>query len=60
MIRHEHVLIAQAQQSASCNASHTVEARRGHITLLDVAQLEQAACECCESVKGHYERLLAV
>jgi len=27
MIRHEQVLLAQAQQSAGCNASHTVEAR---------------------------------
>src|SRR5438876_9612779 len=101
------VLLAQAQQSAGCNASHTVEARmcrwllrirdltgsddmkltqeflaqmlgvrrtsvsliagtlqkagfikyrRGHITLLDMAQLQQGACECYETVKGHYER----
>jgi CRP-like cAMP-binding protein len=27
LIRHEQVLLAQAQQSAGCNASHTVEAR---------------------------------
>jgi CRP-like cAMP-binding protein len=27
MVRHERVLFAQAQQSAACNASHTVEAR---------------------------------
>jgi CRP-like cAMP-binding protein len=27
LIRHEQVLFAQAQQSAACNASHTVEAR---------------------------------
>jgi hypothetical protein len=27
IIRHEQVLLAQAQQSAGCNASHTVEAR---------------------------------
>jgi CRP-like cAMP-binding protein len=27
LIRHEQVLFAQAQQSAGCNASHTVEAR---------------------------------
>ena len=27
LIRHEQVLLAQAQQSAACNASHTVEAR---------------------------------
>jgi hypothetical protein len=27
LIRHEQVLLAQAQQSAGCNASHSVEAR---------------------------------
>jgi len=27
LIRHEQVLFAQAQQTAACNASHTVEAR---------------------------------
>ena len=27
LIRHEQILLAQAQQSAACNASHTVEAR---------------------------------
>jgi hypothetical protein len=27
LIRHEHVLFAQSQQSAACNASHSVEAR---------------------------------
>ena len=27
LIRHEQVLFAQAQQSAGCNASHSVEAR---------------------------------
>ena len=109
LIRHEQVLLAQAQQSAGCNASHSVEARmcrwllrlrdltgsdelkltqeflaqmlgvrrssvsvvagtlqsagfirykRGNIRLLDVEQLQQGACECHETVKGHYERLL--
>jgi CRP-like cAMP-binding protein len=111
IIRHERIVLAQAQQSAGCNASHTVEARmcrwllrirdltgsvqikltqeflaqmlgvrrtsvslvagtlqkagfityrRGTIVLLDVAQLEQGACECHETVKGHYERLLTI
>lgn len=111
LIRHEQVLFAQAQQSAGCNASHTVEARmcrwllrirdltgldkmeltqeflaqmlgvrrtsvsvvagtlqkagfikytRGRITLLDIAQIEAGACECYQTVRGHYERLLAV
>jgi len=111
LIRHEQVLFAQAQQSAGCNASHTVEARmcrwllrirdltgsddmqltqeflaqmlgvrrsavslvagtlqkagfikysRGHIHLLDIAQIEAGACECHLTVKGHYERLLTI
>ena len=111
LIRHEQVLFAQAQQSAGCNASHTVEARmcrwllrirdltgsdsmpltqeflaqmlgvrrssvsvvagtlqkagfikysRGHIRLLDIEQIEAGACECYQTVKGHYERLLAI
>ena len=110
LIRHEQVLLAQAQQSAGCNASHSVEARmcrwllrmrdltgsddlkltqeflgqmlgvrrssvsmvagtlqsagfirykRGNIRLLDVEQLREGACECYETVKGHYERMLA-
>jgi CRP-like cAMP-binding protein len=111
LIRHEQVLFAQAQQSAGCNASHTVEARmcrwllrirdltssdqldltqeflaqmlgvrrtsvslvagtlqragliayrRGHIRLLDIAKLTTDACECYETVKVHYGRLLVV
>ena len=111
LIRHEQVLLAQAQQSAGCNASHTVEARmcrwllrirdltgsnempltqeflaqmlgvhrsavslvagtlqtagfirysRGRIRLLDIDQVEAGACECYQTVKGHYERLLAI
>ena len=34
--------------------------RRGNIHLVDIEQLEQSACECYETVKGHYERLLAL
>jgi CRP-like cAMP-binding protein len=111
LIRHEQVLFAQAQQSAGCNASHTVEARmcrwllrirdltglddmkltqeflaqmlgvtrssvsvvagtlqtagfvayrRGHIRLLDIERLEEGACECRATVKGHYQRMLAM
>lgn len=111
LIRHEQVLFAQAQQSAGCNASHTVESRmcrwllrirdltgsddmpltqeflaqmlgvrrssvslvagtlqkagfikyrRGHVRLLDIAQIEAGACECYQTVKGHYQRLLTV
>jgi len=111
LIRHEQVVLAQAQQSAGCNASHTVEARmcrwllrirdltgsddlkltqeflaqmlgvrrtsvslvagtlqkagfikysRGKIRLLDIPQIEQGACECYETVQGHYGRLLTM
>jgi CRP-like cAMP-binding protein len=40
LIRHEQVLLAQAQQSAGCNASHTVEARmcRWLLRLHDLTQ----------------------
>lgn len=111
LIRHEQVLFAQAQQSAGCNASHTVEARmcrwllrirdltevddlyltqeflaqmlgvrrssvsvvagtlqkagfikytRGRVRLLDIEQIEAGACECYQTVKGHYEWLLTI
>ena len=33
--------------------------KRGHIRVLDVDAIEQAACECYGTVKGHYERMLA-
>ena len=34
--------------------------RRGNIHLVDLEQLEESACECYETVKGHYQRLLAL
>jgi CRP-like cAMP-binding protein len=109
LIRHEQVLFAQAQQSAACNAAHTVEARlsrgllrmrdlsesdtlpltqeflaqmigvqrnsvsiaanmlqqdgvirysRGQIEITDLKGLKKTACECYETVKAHYDRLL--
>jgi len=109
LMRHEQFVLAQAQQSAACNASHAVEARisrwllrcrdlagsndialtqeflaemmgvrrtsvslvantlqqaglikyrRGHIRVLDVEGLQDAACECYETVKAHANRLL--
>jgi CRP-like cAMP-binding protein len=109
LMRHEQFVLAQAQQSAACNASHPVEARisrwllrcrdlaasddialtqeflaemmgvrrtsvslvantlqqaglikyrRGHIRVLDVEGLQDAACECYETVKSHAGRLL--
>ena len=30
---------------------------RGNIHLVDIEQLEQSACECYETVKGHYARV---
>jgi CRP-like cAMP-binding protein len=109
LIRHEQVLFAQSQQSAACNASHTVEARmcrwllrmrdladgdtltltqeflaqmlgvrrpsvsivantlqkaglieyrRGRIRLIDMSGLKTGSCECYNTVRSHFERLL--
>ena len=109
LIRHEQMILVQAQQSAACNISHTLEARlarwllrcrdlmdsddldltqeflgqmlgvrrtsvslvagtlqqsgliryrRGHIHILDVDGLREAACECYETVRAQSERLL--
>ncbi len=43
LIRHEQVLLAQAQQSAGCNASHTVESRmcRWLLRIRDLTQSNQ-------------------
>jgi CRP-like cAMP-binding protein len=46
-------LVARTLQKAGF-----IKYKRGHIRLLDIAQLEAGACECYETVKGHYERLL--
>jgi CRP-like cAMP-binding protein len=35
-----------------------IEYSRGKIRLLDIQQIEQGACECYETVKKHYKRLL--
>jgi CRP-like cAMP-binding protein len=32
--------------------------RRGHIKVLDVDGLQEAACECYETVKAHYDQML--
>jgi Mn-dependent DtxR family transcriptional regulator len=37
-----------------------IKYRRGNIHLIDTEQLEQGARECYATVKGHYERLLAL
>jgi CRP-like cAMP-binding protein len=109
LIRHEQVLFAAAQQSAACNASHTVEARlcrwllrmrdlagddlvvtqeflaqmlgvrrtsvslvagtlqgagliryrRGHVRVVDVDGMKDAACECYEAVNANYDLLFS-
>jgi CRP-like cAMP-binding protein len=109
LIRHEQALFVQAQQSAACNASHTVEARlsrwllrardlshsdtlaftqeflaemlgvqrtsvsvvantlqeagmiryrRGRIDIVNLDALQEGACECYQTVKAHYDRLV--
>jgi CRP-like cAMP-binding protein len=109
LIRHEQMILVQAQQSAACNVSHALEARlarwllrcrdlmtsdnleltqeflgqmlgvrrtsvtlvastlqqaglikyrRGHIHIIDVEGLRDAACECYQTVKSHSDRLL--
>jgi CRP-like cAMP-binding protein len=109
LVRHEQLILVQAQQSAACNISHTLEARlarwllrcrdlmdsndlsltqefigqmlgvrrssvsiiagalqqaglvryrRGHIRIIDLEGLRDAACECYATVKSHSDRLL--
>jgi CRP-like cAMP-binding protein len=109
LIRHEQTVYAQAQQSAACFATHTVQARlsrwllrardlsaseelnftqeylgemlgvrrssvtivahtlqeaglirysRGKIKILNPEGLKDSACECYETVKLHYEKML--
>jgi CRP-like cAMP-binding protein len=108
--RHDQIVLAQAQQSAACNAIHQIEERlcrwllraadllqsrdlfltqeflgqmlgvrrtsvtlvahrlqalnlikyrRGHIQLLDLDGLTEAACECYEAIKTQREMVLA-
>jgi CRP-like cAMP-binding protein len=109
LVRHEQFLLSQAQQSAACNASHSVEARlsrwllrahdlngshtqlftqeflaemlgvrrtsvslvantlqqaglikyrRGQIQITNLEGLQEASCECHDTVQASYERLL--
>ena len=56
-------MLGVRRSSASIVAGTLQEAgfityRRGHIRLLDVAQIEQGACKCYGAVKAHYRRLL--
>ena len=48
-------LVASTLQKAGL-----IKYTRGNIRLLELEQLEQSACECYETVKGNYERLLAL
>ncbi|MBI4366162.1 MAG: Crp/Fnr family transcriptional regulator [Deltaproteobacteria bacterium] len=111
LIRNEQATFAQAQQSAACNAAHTLEARmcrwmllvrdltgrdefnltqeflaemlgvrrtsvsvvagtlqqagmiqyrRGHMQLTDLDGLRAAACECYQTVRTQFDRLLGI
>jgi hypothetical protein len=46
-------IVAGALQKAGL-----IRYRRGHIKVLDVDGLQEATCECYETVKGHYEQML--
>ena len=35
-----------------------IKYRRGNIEIVDVEGLRESACECYETVKGHYQQLL--
>lgn len=47
-------LVAQTLQKAGL-----IRYKRGHVRILDVEGVKDAACECYETVRGHYERLLS-
>ena len=47
-------LVASTLQNAGF-----ISYRRGNIRLLDIAGLQDGACECYETVKANYARLLA-
>jgi CRP-like cAMP-binding protein len=56
-------MLGVQRTSISLVAAHLQRAgliryKRGHITVLDVAGLREAACECYETVRGHYEQML--
>ena len=46
-------IVAGALQKAGL-----IRYRRGHIKILDVEGLKEGACECYETVKGHYDQML--
>jgi CRP-like cAMP-binding protein len=44
--------------AAALQRAGLIRYRRGHITILDVDGLKEAACECYETVKAHYDQML--
>ena len=46
--------------AATLQKAGFIEYRRGKIRLVDIEGLEEGACECYGTVKGHYERLLSI
>jgi CRP-like cAMP-binding protein len=44
--------------AAKLQEAGLISYRRGHITIVDRPGLEKTACECYETVKGHFARLL--
>jgi CRP-like cAMP-binding protein len=47
-------LVAGALQRAGL-----IRYRRGHVQILDVEGLKEAACECYETIKAHYDQMLS-
>jgi len=47
-------LVAGALQRAGL-----IRYRRGHVQILDVEGLKEAACECYETIRAHYDQLLS-
>lgn len=39
--------------------SGLIKYRRGHIEVLDAVHLQDASCECYETINDHFERLVA-
>ena len=44
--------------AAALQRAGLIRYRRGHIKILDVDRLQEGACECYETVKGHYDHML--
>ena len=44
--------------AAALQRAGLIRYRRGHVTILDVDGLKEAACECYETVNAHYVQML--